>query len=84
VDARGRRGYGNYWAGRSRVWREKSLKLLVDMLYYSLIFLLVALVAAVLGFAALAGLAATIAKVLFVVFLVFFIVALVRGKKPKA
>jgi uncharacterized membrane protein YtjA (UPF0391 family) len=53
------------------------------MLYYSIIFLLVAILAAALGFFALAGIAATIAKLLFVIFLVFFIMALLRGKKTK-
>jgi len=51
------------------------------MLYYALVFLLVALVAAVLGFAALAGLAALIAKVLFVVFLILFVLSLARGRR---
>jgi len=40
------------------------------MLYYAIVFLVVALIAAFLGFASLAGLAAEIAKLLFVVFLV--------------
>jgi uncharacterized membrane protein YtjA (UPF0391 family) len=51
------------------------------MLYYSLIFLLVALIAGALGFIALAGAAAWIAKVCFVLFLVLFLVSLIRGKK---
>ena len=52
------------------------------MLYYSVIFLLVAILAAALGFGALAGLAALIAKALFVIFLVFFLVTLLKGKRP--
>ena len=52
------------------------------MLYYAVIFLLIALVAGVLGFGVIAGTAATIAKVLFVFFLVLFIASLLRGKKP--
>jgi uncharacterized membrane protein YtjA (UPF0391 family) len=51
------------------------------MLYYSLIFLLVAIVAGVLGFGVVAGTAATIAKVLFVVFLVLMIVSLLRSRR---
>ena len=51
------------------------------MLYYALIFLLVAILAGYLGFAALSGTAALIAKILLVVFLVLFIVSLLRGKR---
>ena len=55
------------------------------MLYWALIFLLVAILAAVFGFGGLAVGAATIAQVLFVVFLVLFVIAgiahLVRGAK---
>jgi uncharacterized membrane protein YtjA (UPF0391 family) len=50
------------------------------MLYYALIFFLVALLAAVLGFGVIAGTAALIAKVLFVVFLVLCIASLLRRK----
>ena len=51
------------------------------MLYYALIFLLVAIVAGALGLYAAAGLAATIAQALFVIFLVLFILALVKGRR---
>jgi uncharacterized membrane protein YtjA (UPF0391 family) len=51
------------------------------MLYYAVIFLLVAIVAGLLGSTALSGTAAWIAKVLVVVFLVLFVVSLLRGKK---
>ena len=47
------------------------------MLYYALIFLLVAIVAGILGFGRIAGTASWIAQVLFVVFLVMFIIGLV-------
>ena len=47
------------------------------MLYYALVFLLVAIVAGALGFWVIAGVAATIAKVCFFLFLVLFIIALV-------
>ena len=50
------------------------------MLYYAIVFLLVALAAAWLGFGALAGLAATVAKVLAVLFLILFIASLARRK----
>lgn len=47
------------------------------MLYYALIFLIVALVAAALGFGFVAFAAAGIAKVLFFVFLVLFVISLI-------
>jgi uncharacterized membrane protein YtjA (UPF0391 family) len=49
------------------------------MLYWALMFFIVALVAAVFGFGTLAGTAAGIAKFLFFVFLVLFIVSLIFG-----
>jgi uncharacterized membrane protein YtjA (UPF0391 family) len=51
------------------------------MLYYAVVFLLIAILAGILGFGSLSGLAATIAKVLVVVFLVLFVVSLLRRKK---
>lgn len=56
------------------------------MLYWALVFFVVAVIAAVLGFGGIAGIAATIAKWLFVLFLVVFAVMLImwlvqRGKK---
>jgi uncharacterized membrane protein YtjA (UPF0391 family) len=53
------------------------------MLYYAVIFFLVALVAAVLGFYALAGTAALIARVLFIIFLALFLIGLLRRRANK-
>jgi uncharacterized membrane protein YtjA (UPF0391 family) len=54
------------------------------MLYYALVFFIIAIIAAVLGFSGLAAGAAGIAKILFVVFLVIaiatFVVNLLRGR----
>jgi uncharacterized membrane protein YtjA (UPF0391 family) len=47
------------------------------MLYYALVFLLVAIVAAVLGFGGVAVVSAGIAKILFFVFIVLFLVSLI-------
>ncbi len=47
------------------------------MLYYALVFLLIAIVAAVLGFGGIAFAAAGIAKILFYLFLALFLVSLV-------
>ena len=51
------------------------------MLYYAIIFLIIAIIAGALGFGSLSGTAAWIAKVLVLVFLVLFVVSLLRGKK---
>jgi uncharacterized membrane protein YtjA (UPF0391 family) len=47
------------------------------MLYWALVFLVIALIAGVLGFTGVAVAAAGIAKVLFVIFLVLFLISLV-------
>ena len=49
------------------------------MLYYALVFLVIALVAALFGFGGIAIGAAEIAKVLFFIFLVFFLATLLFG-----
>jgi uncharacterized membrane protein YtjA (UPF0391 family) len=49
------------------------------MLYWSLVFLIVALVAGLFGFGLIAGTSYMIAKVLFFVFLVIFIISLLMG-----
>jgi uncharacterized membrane protein YtjA (UPF0391 family) len=48
------------------------------MLYWALMFLIVAIIAGLLGFGAIAFAAAGIAKILFFVFLILFLVSLVR------
>ncbi|MBC7856532.1 MAG: DUF1328 domain-containing protein [Pirellulaceae bacterium] len=49
------------------------------MLYWALVFLVVALVAALFGFGGIAAELAVIGKILFVVFLVLFLVSLLTG-----
>ena len=49
------------------------------MLYWAVIFLVLALVAAVFGFGGIAAAATTIAQVLFFVFLVVFLISLITG-----
>ncbi len=49
------------------------------MLYWSLMFLVIALIAGVLGFTSVYVAAAGVAKILFFVFLVLFILSLVSG-----
>jgi uncharacterized membrane protein YtjA (UPF0391 family) len=48
-----------------------------DMLYYALVFLLIAILAGFLGFGGVAILSAGIAKILFFVFIVLFLVSLI-------
>jgi uncharacterized membrane protein YtjA (UPF0391 family) len=47
------------------------------MLYYTLVFLLIALVAGALGFGAVAFASAEIAKIVFFIFIVLFLVSLI-------
>lgn len=49
------------------------------MLYYALVFLVVALVAGMLGFGFVSFAAAGIAKICFFIFLVMFLVSLLAG-----
>jgi uncharacterized membrane protein YtjA (UPF0391 family) len=49
------------------------------MLYYALVFLIVALIAGALGFGGVAGAATSIAKILFFIFVVLFLASLVFG-----
>jgi uncharacterized membrane protein YtjA (UPF0391 family) len=51
-----------------------------NMLYWALVFLVIAIIAGVLGFGGIAGAATDIARVLFFVFLVLFIIGLVLGR----
>jgi uncharacterized membrane protein YtjA (UPF0391 family) len=53
------------------------------MLYWALMFLLVALVAAIFGFGGIASTAAGIAQVLFVVALVLFVLSLFMGYRRR-
>ncbi len=50
-----------------------------NLLYYAIVFLVIALVAAAVGFGGVAGVAMDGAKILFWVFLVLFVVSLIAG-----
>jgi uncharacterized membrane protein YtjA (UPF0391 family) len=52
------------------------------MLYWALLFFIVALIAAVFGFGGIAAGAAMIAKILFFVFLILFVASLIMGLLP--
>ncbi len=49
------------------------------MLYYAIVFFVIALIAAALGFGGIAGAATGIAKILFFVFLALFVLSLAFG-----
>ncbi|MBC7835526.1 MAG: DUF1328 domain-containing protein [Phycisphaerales bacterium] len=49
------------------------------MLYWAMVFLVIALVAALFGFGGIYVAAAGIAKILFFVFLVLFVISLIAG-----
>jgi uncharacterized membrane protein YtjA (UPF0391 family) len=51
------------------------------MLYYALMFLIVALICGVLGFGVLAATAAMVARVLLFLFLVLFLITLISGRR---
>jgi uncharacterized membrane protein YtjA (UPF0391 family) len=54
------------------------------MLYYAIVFLVIAIIAGVLGFGGIAGAAVGIAKILFFVFLVLFLASLIFGRGWRA
>jgi uncharacterized membrane protein YtjA (UPF0391 family) len=51
----------------------------IAMLYWTLVFLVIALIAGALGFGIIGGMAYTAAKILFVIFLVLFVLSLFGG-----
>jgi len=55
-----------------------------SMLYWALVFLVVALVAGVLGFGGIAGASAGIAQILFYIFLVLLVVSVVSSLMRRA
>lgn len=52
------------------------------MLYWSVVFFVLALVAAIFGFGGIAAGAATIGKILFLGFLALAVLSLVAGRRP--
>jgi len=56
---------------------ERGIRKEFAMLYYALVFLVIALIAGVLGFGGVAFASAEIAKICFFVFLVLFVVSLI-------
>jgi uncharacterized membrane protein YtjA (UPF0391 family) len=58
-----------------------ALKKENPMLYYSLVFFIVAIIAGLLGFGGIAGAATGIAQILFFVFVVLFVLSLIFGRR---
>ena len=69
-------------SSRAAFWARLVLRLCLEglMLYYALVFLVVALIAGVLGVTGVAAVASQIAWVLFVIAIVLFVVHLVSGR----
>ncbi len=53
----------------------------VAMLYWAVIFLVVAIIAGIFGFTGIAGTSIWIAKILFFVFIILFIISLLFGRR---
>ena len=53
------------------------------MLYYAIVFAILALIAGILGFVALSGTLAMVAKVLLFVFLALFVISLIFGGRRR-
>jgi uncharacterized membrane protein YtjA (UPF0391 family) len=70
-------------AGEQASARETTRHEENPMLYYAIVFLIIALVAGFFGFFGVAGLAAGIAKILFVIFIILFIVSLIFGRRRR-
>ena len=51
------------------------------MLYWAVVFLIVAIIAGIFGFTGIVGASLWIAKVLFFIFLILFVISLVMGKR---
>lgn len=66
--------------------RDPSLQEII-MLYWAIVFFVIAIVAAVFGFGGIAAGAASIAKLIFLVFVVLFVLSLIfggiRGRGPR-
>ena len=59
------------------VWRAYETE--ATLLYWAVVFLIIAIIAGVLGFGGIASTAAGIAQILFFIFIVIFAVALIMG-----
>jgi uncharacterized membrane protein YtjA (UPF0391 family) len=65
-----------FWSGVATARRSMAGR---PMLYWAVVFFIIAIVAGFFGFVGVASAASGIAKILFLVFLVIFCIALVMG-----
>jgi uncharacterized membrane protein YtjA (UPF0391 family) len=72
--------------GRDQAARanERAQRKVHPMLYWSVVFFVLALVAAVFGFGGIAASATGIAKILFVGFLILAAISLIAGRRPSS
>jgi uncharacterized membrane protein YtjA (UPF0391 family) len=63
----------------SALWTFRTRR--YPMLYYAIVFLIIALIAGFFGFFGVAGTAAGIAKILFIIFIILFIASLIFGRR---
>ncbi len=66
------------WGGPYQVWRRCGL------LWWALVFLIIAIIAAIFGFGGIAAAAATVAKILFFIFLAIFVISLIAALVRRA
>jgi uncharacterized membrane protein YtjA (UPF0391 family) len=71
--------FGKWWNKRQSLTFLHSIGRRRIMLYWALVFLVVAIIAGALGFGGIAGTSAGIAQILFFVFLAFLVISLLAG-----
>jgi uncharacterized membrane protein YtjA (UPF0391 family) len=73
---------GHEASRRRTVFPSPTIHWRYKMLYWAVIFLVVALIAGVLGFSGIAGVATNIAWILFIVGLVLAVIFFISGRRP--
>jgi uncharacterized membrane protein YtjA (UPF0391 family) len=76
--------FGKWWNKHQPTTFYRSIGRRRIMLYWALVFLVVAIIAGALGFGGIAGTSAGIAQILFFIFLAFLIISLVAGLFKRA
>ena len=78
VHRRAKRAATHLYRSRSGEWRTTKTEV-KTMLYWAVVFLVIAILAGVFGFGGLAAGAAGIAKILFMIFIILFIISALFG-----
>jgi uncharacterized membrane protein YtjA (UPF0391 family) len=71
--------FGKWWNKHQSLTFLSSIGRRRIMLYWALVFLVVAIIAGALGFGGIAGTSAGIAQILFFIFLAFLVISLLAG-----